>query len=79
MQFEDAQKMCKDRWGDDVILFTNDKDGNGERSKMLQTFLDLIEDADIHSGWNSEGYDVPYTVNRIKRVLSTDDTRRFCL
>ena len=78
MQFEDAQKMCKDRWGDDVILFTNDKDGNGER-QMLQTFLDLIEDADIHSGWNSEGYDVPYTVNRIKRVLSTDDTRRFCL
>ena len=78
MRFEDAQKMCKDRWGDDVILFTNDKDGNGER-QMLQTFLDLIEDADIHSGWNSEGYDVPYTVNRIKRVLSTDDTRRFCL
>ena len=78
MQFEDAQKLCKDRWGDDVILFTNDKDGNGER-QMLQTFLDLIEDADIHSGWNSEGYDVPYTVNRIKRVLSTDDTRRFCL
>ena len=33
----------------------------------------------FHSGWNSEGYDVPYTVNRIKRVLSTDDTRRFCL
>ena len=46
MQFEDAQKMCKDRWGDDVILFTNDKDGNGER-QMLQTFPDLIEDADI--------------------------------
>jgi DNA polymerase elongation subunit (family B) len=39
----------------------------------------LIEDADIHSGWNSEGYDVPYTVNRIQRVLSKDDTRRFCL
>jgi len=70
--------MCKKRWGDDVILFTNDKDGNGER-QMLLTFLDLLEDADIHSGWNSEGYDVPYTVNRIKRVLSNDDCRRFCL
>ena len=46
MQFEDAQKMCKDRWGDDVILFTNDKDGNGERSKCRKHF-DLIEDADI--------------------------------
>ena len=78
MKHEDAVDMCKKRWGDDVILFTNDKDGNGER-QMLLTFLDLLEDADIHSGWNSEGYDVPYTVNRIKRVLSNDDCRRFCL
>ena len=46
---------------------------------MLDTFLTLIEDADILSGWNSEGYDIPYTVNRVSRVLSKDDTRRFCL
>ena len=46
---------------------------------MLKTFLDLIEDADILTGWNSEGYDIPYTVNRVSRVLSKDDTRRFCL
>jgi len=78
MKHEDAVAMCKERWGDEVILFTNDKNGDGER-QMLQTFLDLIEDADVQSGWNSEGYDVPYTVNRIKRVLSNDDTRRFCL
>jgi len=78
LPMEEAQAMCKARWGDEVILFPNDKDGDGER-QMLLTFLDLLEDADIHSGWNSEGYDVPYTVNRIKRVLSNDDTRRFCL
>ena len=72
----EAEAMCKARWGDQVILFPND--GEGEK-QMLLTFLDLIEDADVQSGWNSEGYDVPYTVNRIKRVLSTDDTRRFCL
>ena len=78
LPFEQAQAMCKERWGEEVILFPNDADGNGERA-MLQMFLDLIEDADIHSGWNSEGYDVPYTVNRIKRVLSNDDCRRFCL
>jgi DNA polymerase elongation subunit (family B) len=48
-------------------------------TEMLKTFLDLIDDADILSGWNSEGYDIPYTVNRITRVLSKDDTRRFCL
>ena len=78
LPMEQAEAMCKARWGDEVVLFPNDADGNGERA-MLQMFLDLIEDADVQSGWNSEGYDVPYTVNRIKRVLSTDDTRRFCL
>ena len=57
---------------DNVILF--EKEGD-----MLDTFLDLIQDADILSGWNSEGYDIPYTVNRVSRVLSKDDTRRFCL
>ena len=46
---------------------------------LLNSFLDLIQDADVLSGWNSEGYDIPYTVQRITRVLSRDDTRRFCL
>ena len=50
-----------------------------KEGEMLKTFLDLIEDADIITGWNSEGYDIPYTVNRVSRVLSKDDTRRFCL
>ena len=57
---------------DNVMLF--EKEG-----EMIDTFLTLIEDADILSGWNSEGYDIPYTVNRTQRVLSKDDTRRFCL
>lgn len=48
-------------------------------AEMLNTFLDLIQDADVISGWNSEGFDIPYTVNRITKVLSKDDTRRFCL
>jgi DNA polymerase elongation subunit (family B) len=48
-------------------------------AEMLDTFLNLIADADIISGWNSEGFDVPYTVNRVTKVLSKEDTRRFCL
>jgi len=48
-------------------------------TEMLDTFLELVNDADVLSGWNSEGYDIPYTINRITRVLSKDDTRRFCL
>jgi DNA polymerase elongation subunit (family B) len=50
-----------------------------DEGELLKTFLDLIDDADVLSGWNSEGFDIPYTVQRITRVLSRDDTRRFCL
>ena len=46
---------------------------------LLTSFLDLIQDADVLTGWNSEGYDIPYTVMRTTRVLSKDDTRKFCL
>ena len=54
-----------------TMLFEKEKD-------MLDAFLQLVEDADIISGWNSEGYDIPYTVGRIQKVLSSDDTRRLC-
>ena len=46
---------------------------------MLDKFITIIEDADVLSGWNSEGFDIPYTVNRISKVMSKDDTRRLCL
>ena len=57
---------------ENTILFTNEKD-------MFDTFFQLIEDADVLTGWNSEGYDIPYMVNRVTRVMSKDDTRKFCL
>jgi len=47
--------------------------------ELLDTFLTLIDDADVLSGWNSEGFDIPYTINRVIKVLSKEDTRRFCL
>jgi DNA polymerase elongation subunit (family B) len=56
----------------DTFIFTSE-------AELLDTFLNLIDDADILSGWNSEGYDIPYTIGRITRVLSKDDTRRMCL
>lgn len=46
---------------------------------MFSAFFELIEDADVLTGWNSEGYDIPYLVNRVTRVMSKDDTRKFCL
>jgi DNA polymerase elongation subunit (family B) len=70
LKMEDAKEMVKEF--PNTYLFDNEAD-------MLDMFLDLIQDADVISGWNSEGFDVPYTVNRVTKVLSKDDTRRFCL
>jgi DNA polymerase elongation subunit (family B) len=55
-----------------TFVFWDEKD-------LLDAFLNLIQDADVLSGWNSEGYDIPYTIMRTTRVMSKDDTRRFCL
>jgi DNA polymerase elongation subunit (family B) len=68
--WDTAQEIC-DKY-DNCYLFDNEGD-------MLQTFLDVVEDADILTGWNSEGFDIPYTIMRIVKVLSRDDTRRLCL
>jgi len=48
-------------------------------TELLNTFLNLIDDADVLSGWNSEGYDIPYVVNRIQTILSKSHTRKLCL
>jgi DNA polymerase elongation subunit (family B) len=70
MTAETAQEIASEF--SNTVVFADEGD-------LLKTFLDLIEDADAVSGWNSEGYDIPYTINRITRVLSKDDTRRMCL
>ena len=57
---------------ENCLLFKSEKE-------MFDTFFELIEDADVMTGWNSEGYDIPYMVNRVTRVMSKDDTRKFCL
>ncbi len=57
---------------EDTIICNDEKE-------MLEMWLDLIDDADVLSGWNSEGFDIPYTTNRITRVLGRDATRRICL
>ena len=70
LSMEEAQKQVEEF--PNTMLFDNEAD-------MLDTFLDLIQDSDVLSGWNSEGFDIPYTVNRVTKVLSKEDTRRFCL
>ena len=70
LSWDSAQEIASKY--DNCFLFEREED-------MLTTFLDLIDDADVLSGWNSEGFDIPYMVMRTIKILSKDDTRRFCL
>ena len=70
LSMEEATEQVKDF--SNVMLYKTE-------AEMLDVFLDLIKDADVLSGWNSEGFDIPYTVNRVIKALSKEDTRRFCL
>lgn len=70
MSDETAQELVSDF--PNTLLFRSE-------IEMFETFFELIKDADILTGWNSEGYDIPYMVNRVTRVMSKDDTRKFCL
>jgi|FreactcultureFD7_1027221.scaffolds.fasta_scaffold03217_3 DNA polymerase elongation subunit (family B) len=57
---------------EDTVLCENEKE-------LLEIFLGLIDDVDILSGWNSEGFDIPYIHNRIVQVLGKEETRKLCL
>lgn len=70
LTYEQASELTKDI--ENCILFRSE-------DEMLNFFLDLIEDADVLTGWNSEGYDIPYIVNRIIRLLGRESTKRLCL
>lgn len=70
MTMDEAKKVA-DRVGNTILFH--------EEAHMLDAFLTLIDDADILSGWNSEGYDIPYTINRIIKTLGKQETRKLCL
>lgn len=70
MSDETAQELTQEF--ENCLLFRSE-------IEMFETFFALIEDADVLTGWNSEGYDIPYCVNRVTRIMSKDDTRKFCL
>ena len=49
-----------------------------DESQLLETFLDKYTQINPHilTGWNVEGFDVPYLVNRLGRVLGDVATNR---
>ena len=50
----------------------------GSERRLLDSFLDFWEriDADIITGWNVDGFDIPYLVNRITKVLGEKESKR---
>lgn len=70
LSFSTASEICE-RF-DNCIAFQQEK-------SMLNAFLDVIDDADVLTGWNSEEYDLPYLIGRCTKVLGKASTRRFCL
>jgi len=68
--YEQAQDICE-KFENTVLCDTEEQ--------LLDVFLSIIEDADVLTGWNSSGYDIPYLHNRIVQVMSREQTRRLCL
>ena len=55
-----------------VILYTDEKE-------MFIEFFSLMQDADVLSGWNSEFYDIPYMINRTKKLFNEAMLAHWCL
>ena len=70
IDLEEGERICAEF--QDTVCFAKETD-------LLLAFLELIENADVMSGWNSTGFDIPYIVNRVTRVLGRDATRSLCL
>ena len=70
LSWSHAQEIASDM--PQVLLCKTEKE-------MLNGFIDVIGDADVISGWNSEMYDIPYTINRIVKTIGKSELRRLCL
>lgn len=55
-----------------TLLYENEAD-------MMHKFFQLIEDSDVISGWNSEGYDFKYIYNRIPKIMDEKYRKELCL
>jgi len=72
--------------GDTLVFGCGDYENTNENVKYIKcrdeymlcrTFLDLWQDRcpDVLSGWNIDGFDIPYLVNRFNRILGEEVTR----
>ena len=64
-------KLGSDLQETDLAFFRTEKE-------LLRRFVELIDDIDVLSGWNSDFFDLPYIIQRIKRSLGQHYVRRMC-
>ncbi len=71
--------FCTEKWGKFVPNNPNiELRSYPQETEMLTEFVKFWQDInlDIISGWYSEGFDIPYVINRIKRVLGAMYVRK---
>ena len=79
--------ICLKNRGQVAVLgcgeFTTDRDDVTyfkckDEADLLRKFLDLWQkiDCDVVTGWNVEFFDMPYIINRIKKILGDDQAKK---
>lgn len=49
-----------------------------EETHLLQGIIAVLDEADVLSGWNSDGFDIPYIVRRVENLLGKESTIGLC-
>ena len=77
----------RDSFNSDVVAFAKEHNLKfipefalcGSEEELLNRFIQDIQDCDILSGWNSELFDIPYIIERLKKVYGKDvGPRKLC-
>jgi len=55
------------------VYYVQCKDERDLLQKFLNTWISF--DVDVVTGWNTEWFDIPYIINRMRRVLSEEQTK----
>jgi DNA polymerase elongation subunit (family B) len=73
---EEWDKEAGEYAGSDINIVYNQFDGEVE---LLKHFLDFWQTTPPHivTGWNVEGFDIPYIMNRYAKIFGVDETKRF--
>jgi DNA polymerase elongation subunit (family B) len=65
-------QLPKEMQDDNYFLFSNERE-------LLEYFLELQDECDVLSGWNSEFFDVPYIGKRIELLFGQQALKRLAL